>query len=127
MGAVLRQIFGKSFSRTTYTYDPQGRLIQRTDSMGTMSEEHKTYRYDGVHEGAIEEITEHKSREASVEDDGAIRYNADTVSTQHTRFDYSYDTHGNWTEQTVSVQYAPYAEFQRSNVERRTIAYYSAD
>jgi hypothetical protein len=125
--AVLKEIFGKSFSRTTYKYDPQGRLIERTDSMGTMSEEHKTYRYDGVHEEAIEEIIERKSREASVEDDGAIRYNPDTVSTQHTRFDYSYDTHGNWTERIVSVQYDAHAESQRSNTERRTIAYLSAD
>lgn len=125
--AVLEEIFGKSFSRTTYRYDTQGRLAERTDSMGTMSEEHKTYRYDGVHEEAVEEITERTSREASVQDDGAIRYNPDTVSTQHTRFDYSYDTHGNWTEQVVSVHYDPHAEFQRSNMERRTITYYSAD
>jgi hypothetical protein len=125
--AVLKEIFGKSLSRATYRYDALGRLAERTDSMGTMSEEHKSFRYDGVHEEAIEEITEREIREASVEDDGAIRYNPDTVSTQRTRFHYSYDTHGNWTEQLISVQYGPDAEFQCSSMERRAITYYTAD
>ena len=121
--AVLKQIFGDAFSRTTYKYDSQGHLIEKINTMGTMHEEHTTYGYDGVHEEAIEETTESRSRGATLED-GAIHYNPDTVSTQHNRFEYRYDTHGNWTEQIVSVQYDPSADFQRSNVERRTLTYY---
>ena len=121
--AVLKQIFGDAFSRTTYKYDSQGHLIEKINTMGTMHEEHTTYGYDGVHDEAIEETTETRSRGATLED-GAIHYNPDTVSTQHNRFEYRYDTHGNWTEQIVSVQYDPSADFQRSNVERRTLTYY---
>ena len=123
--AVLKQILGDAFSRTTYTYDSRGRVIERTNSMGTMSDEHTTYRYDGDREEAVEEITETRTREATVDGDAAIRYKPDTISTQHNRFEYSYDTHGNWTEQIVSYQNDPNADFQRSNIERRVITYFA--
>ncbi len=123
--AVIKQIFGEAFSRTTYIYDSRGRVIERTNSMGTMHEEHTTYRYDGDHDEAVEEITETRSREAEVNGDGDVRYKHDTVSTQHNRFEYRYDTNGNWTEQIVSSQNDPSADFQRSNMERRTITYYA--
>jgi YD repeat-containing protein len=123
MAAFFKQAFGDAFSRTTYKYDSQGHLIEKINTMGTMHEEHTTYGYDGVHDEAIEETTETRSRGATLED-GAIHYNPDTVSTQHNRFEYRYDTHGNWTEQIVSGQYDPSADFQRSNVERRTLTYY---
>jgi hypothetical protein len=92
--------------------------------MGTMRDERTTYRYVDGHDEPVEEITETRTREATVDGDAAIRYKPDTVSTQHNRFEYRYDTHGNWTEQIVSVQYDPSADFQRSNVERRTLTYY---
>ena len=122
--AVLKEIFGDAFSRTTYTYDSQGRVIERTNTMGTMRDERTTYRYVDGHDEPVEEITETRTREATVDGDSAIRYKPDTVSTQHNRFEYRYDTHGNWTEQIVSGQYDPSADFQRSNVERRTLTYY---
>jgi YD repeat-containing protein len=124
--AVLKQILGDAFSRTTYTYDSRGRVIERTNSMGTMSDEHTTYRYDDDHDEAVEEITETRTREATVDDNGDVRYKHDTVSTQHNRFEYRYDTHGNWTEQIVSYQNDPNADFQRSNIERRVITYFVA-
>jgi hypothetical protein len=74
----------------------------------------------------VEETTETRTREATVDGDAAIRYKPDTISTQHSRFEYRYDTHGNWTEQIVSIQYDPNTEFQRSNAERRTITYFLA-
>jgi hypothetical protein len=123
--AVLKQILGESFSRSTYIYDSRGRVIERTNSMGTMRDEHTTYRYDGDHDEAVEEITESRSREAAVDGGAAIRYKPDTISTQYNRFEYRYDTHGNWIEQIVSIQFDPNAHFQRSNMERRTITYYA--
>ena len=124
--AVLKQILGDAFSRTTYIYDSCGRVTERTISMGTMSDDHTTYRYDDDHDEAVEEITETRTREATVDGDAAIRYKPDTISTQHNRFEYSYDTHGNWTEQVVSFQNDPSADFQHSNVERRVITYFAA-
>jgi hypothetical protein len=124
MATFLKQAFGDTFSRTTYKRDSQGRLIERTNSMGTMREERTSYHYDGVHDEPTEENTETSSRGATLED-GAIHYQPAPLSTQHNRFEYSYDTHGNWTERIVSIQYEPDAEFQRSNRERRTITYYA--
>jgi hypothetical protein len=122
--AMLKQIFGEALSRTTYIYDSRGRVIERTNSMGTMHDDRTTYRYDDDHDEAVEEITETKTREADVDGDGNIRYKPDTVSTQHNRFEYRYDPHGNWTEQIVSIQFDPNTDFQRSNIERRTLTYY---
>jgi YD repeat-containing protein len=124
MPAFLKQAFGNAFSRTTYKYDSQGHLIEKINTMGTMHEEHTTYGYDGVHDEAIEETTETRSRGATLED-GAIHYNPDTVSAQHTRFEYEVDRDGNWIEQIVSMQFDPNTDFQRSNIERRTITYYA--
>lgn len=123
--AVLKQIFGEAFSRTSFTYDSQSRVIERTNSMGTMHDERTTYRYVDDHHEPVEETTETRTREATVDGDAAIRYKADTISTQHNRFEYRYDTHGNWTEQIISYQNDPAADFQRSNIERRTITYYA--
>jgi hypothetical protein len=122
--AVLKQIFGDAFSRTTYTYDSDGRVIERTNTMGTMRDEHTTYRYLDGHDEPVQEITETRTREATVDGDAAIRYKPDTISTQHNRCEYRYDTHGNWTEKIVSYQNDPAADFQRSHVERRTLTYY---
>jgi hypothetical protein len=124
--AVLKQVIGEVFSRSTYVYDSQGRVIERTISMGTISDQHTTYHYDDDHDEAVEEITETRTREATVDGDAAIHYKPDTISTQRNRFEYSYDTHGNWTEQIVSYQNDPNADFQRSNIERRVITYFVA-
>jgi hypothetical protein len=43
---------------------------------------------------------------------------------QHNRYDYQYDSHGNWTERVGSYRIGSQPEFQRSNIERRTITYY---
>ena len=122
---ILRQIFGEAFSSTAYTYDSQGRVSEQTERMGTMSEGHTSYRYDDHHEEPIEEITETRRREANLDENGAIRYKHDTVSIQHTRFEYRYDEHDNWIERIVSTQFDPNADSRRSNIERRTITYYS--
>lgn len=89
-----------------------------------MHEDRTTYDYDGVHDEPTEETTETSSRGATLED-GAIHYQPAPLSTQHNRFEYSYDTHGNWTERIVSIQYETDADFQRSNIERRTITYFA--
>jgi hypothetical protein len=55
-----------------------------------------------------------------------VHYTADRVIQQHTRFEYRYDTQGNWTERIVSGRAEQNPDFQRSNIERRTITYYAA-
>ena len=40
------------------------------------------------------------------------------------RFEYTYDAAGNWTERIASGRFDRHPEFQRTNIERRTITYY---
>jgi hypothetical protein len=102
----------------------RGACCNRRGAWGTLSEDRTTYRYDDLHDEPIEEATEHKSREANLDDDGAVHYKSASVTIQHNRFEYIYDAQGNWTERMVSYQTEPNPDFQRSNIERRTITYH---
>lgn len=126
MAAMLKQIFGETFSSTTWAYDSQGRMIEQAHRMGTLVEDRTTYRYNEDHDEPIEVTTERTSREADIGEHGALKYSPDSVSVQHNQFDYVYDAHGNWIEQIVSTRPEPDPAFQRSNIERRAITYYDA-
>jgi hypothetical protein len=73
-----------------------------------------------------EETTEHRSREASYDEIGNLHYTSDRLNVQHNRLEYLYNGHGNWTERTVSFRSGSESEFERSNIERRWITYYSS-
>jgi hypothetical protein len=92
--------------------------------MGGLAEDRTAFRYD-EHDNPIEQTTERRSREASVEEDGTLRYSEDHLNVQHTRFEYRYDARGNWTERIVSIRPEPDTHFQRSNIERRAITYHA--
>ena len=121
--SLIMQAFGGIFSNTTFSYDGQGRLLERTNSMFNLGGHRTTYRYDDG-DNPIEETTEHRRREASLDDDGSLRYTPDTVTSQHVRFEYRYDAYGNWVERTVLVRHEVNAEFEPSNIERRAITYH---
>jgi len=121
--AAISQIFADAFSSTSYTHDACGRLVERDHRMGTLGEDRTIYGYED-RDDAVEETTEHTTREASLNEDGAIRYSPGTSNVQHNRFDYIYDSHGNWTSRTVSFRLEPESAFGLSNVERREIEYY---
>lgn len=121
--AAIGQIFADSFSSTSCTYDARGRLIQRDHSMGTLGGHRTTYRYEDRDE-AVEETTENITREASINEDGTLRYSQGASHIQHNRFAYTYDSHGNWTSRTVSFRLEPETAFRLSNIERREIEYY---
>jgi hypothetical protein len=124
MAALLKKVFGQPFSSTTYEYDAKGRLIKRANNMGGLSEDRTTYRYDD-RDDPIEETTEHRNREAGLDENGAVHYTADRVNVQHNRFESVYDAHGNWTERIVSYRLEPNPGLQRSNIERRAITYHA--
>jgi hypothetical protein len=125
MAAMLQQIFGETFSRTTYVYDAEGRLAKRAHQMGNLGGDSTIYRYES-HDHPVEETVEHRSREANLDEIGTVQYSSDRVTVQHNRLDYRYDAHGNWTERTVSFRLESEPEFQCSNIERRTITYHDA-
>jgi hypothetical protein len=126
MAAMLKKVFGETFSSTTYMYDTQGRLLERTNGMGSLGAHRTTYRYDD-HDDPIEETNEHRSREARIDENGAVHYSLDRLILQHNHFEYRYDAHGNWTERIVSIRPEPNPGFQRSNIERRAITYHAAN
>jgi hypothetical protein len=109
---------------TTFTYDAAGRLVERRRRTGALSDERTTFAYDD-HSNPLEERTERRDREMRIEEDGGMRPTPDTVRTDEWRFEYTYDSAGNWTERVVWARFDGNADFQRSNVERRTIEYYA--
>jgi hypothetical protein len=127
MAMLLAKFFAdQTFASTAYAYDERGRLLERTMRMGSLSEERTTLRYDD-HDDPIDQISESRSRAANVDDDGVVHTKGEMPRTQHTRFDYQYDEHGNWTERVVWSRYNRQLDLQRSNVIRRTITYYGAE
>jgi len=75
---------------------------------------------------AVEETTEHTTREASLNEDGTLQYSPGRSHIQHNRLEYTYDSQGNWTSRTVSFRLEPETAFLLSNIERREIEYYAA-
>ena len=122
--AIFKDALGK-FTSTSYTYDGQGRRVERTNRMGRLGEHRSTYLYHD-RDDPIEEINEDRHREANINENGGVEYSPDRVNRQHNRTEYVYDARGNWTERTVSYQVDPNTPFQRSNVERRAITYHAA-
>ncbi len=121
--SLIMQGLGGIFSNTTYSYDSQGRLLERMNSMFSLRGDRTTYRY-GDGDDPIEETTEHWSREANLEDGGTLQYGPNKVTAQGIHLEYRYDAHMNWVEKTVSMRYEANAEFQPSNIERRAITYH---
>lgn len=126
MIAMLSQTFdAKTLHSRAFAYDRQGRLLERTERMGTLSESRTTFRYDD-RDNPIEQIEEEQSRELGVDDPGGTpRTRNETVRRHDVRFEYQYDREGNWTERIASSRREPNAIFQRSNLERREITYYA--
>jgi len=58
--------------------------------------------------------------------DGGVVVTDETRSVHHhVRFEYAYDSHGNWTERIVLLRLEPDRTQRPSNLERRTIEYYT--
>jgi hypothetical protein len=112
LAAVKAAISDDVFCKMVYAYDARGRRIERTMSMGMLSEERLTSEYED-RDDPIAETT--KSWDHGVEQ---------PEREQQTRFDYQYDSRDNLTERIVRYRIGSQQEFRRSNVERRTITYY---
>jgi hypothetical protein len=127
VATITKQLFSphKAMWSTTYGYDERGRQITRSTVMAGMRDERMTREYD-EYDNPIREIAERTSGEL-VADESENLQSANPKSFRHeVRYEYKYDSHGNWTERVVSVRYETNSDFQRSNVERREIIYYSS-
>ena len=125
MAELLAKVFGpsRSFSRTTYSYDEHGLLVERATERGLLGRERSAFRYD-AHGNLIEESTAHEDREFEADEQGELHVTKERSHTQHTRFQYQYDKQGNWTERVVWGRLEPNPNFERRNVERREITYH---
>lgn len=124
LAAMFKAAIGDAISGITYTYDAKGRRVKRENRMGNLGGDTTTYLYND-HDDPVEETTGHRTRKATMDETGNIQYSADQVHAQQNRLEYLYDANGNWTERIVSSRPESEPSFQRSNVERRTITYYS--
>jgi YD repeat-containing protein len=124
--AMLANIFGPSliFSRTSYTYDSNDRVLERNTQMGSLSEERTRFLYDD-YGNTVEQITEQAAREMEIDEQGQPHATSERSTRQDVRMEYRYDAHGNWIERIVSSRVDPNPDFQRSNVERREITYHA--
>jgi hypothetical protein len=122
--AAIGQIFAGIFSSTTYAYDDRGRLIERGIRMGNLSSERTRYRHEDRSD-PVEETTERENLEASLNEDGTLRYVPRNSHIQHSRYEYVYDAHGNWVSRKVSSRLETEPEFRLSNICRREIEYYN--
>ena len=106
--AMLKELMGPAdlLSKTTYSYDEKGRLLERTTSMLGMAADRSTFRYD-----------EHDNTIATTEEDGS------GGSRRDFRMQYQYDAWGNWTERIVSSLQTD-GHFQPFHVERHEITYW---
>jgi len=91
--------------------------------LGILTEERTTFDYYH-YDDPIAEISSSHGRGVDVDDDGVVRTTEEEPREHHARYDYQYDAHGNWTERVGSYRIGSQPEFQRSNIERRTITYY---
>jgi hypothetical protein len=101
-----------------------GRPIEKTVTMGMLSEEYWTFQYDD-HDNLIAETLIRRSREVTTDEHGVVRSSKEEPAVQqHNQYSYQDDSRGNWTERVVSYRHGSQTAFQRSQIERRTITYY---
>jgi len=124
LAALLEVVLGDTASNRTYRYDAKGRLMTREHRMGNLGGDTTTYHYEDS-DNPVAEITEHRSRDAGLDETGIVSYSSDRVNVQHNRLEYLYDARGNWIERIVSIRSESELDFRRSNIERREIIYYS--
>lgn len=120
---VVAAVIGNFMLTTTYTYDREGRLLERRILMGALSDQRTTFLYDD-HDNPIEETTESTLREMQIDEEGALHTTKENSYTQNIRFEYRYDAQSNWTERVVWSRLVPNPNAERSNIVRREITYY---
>jgi len=99
--------------------------VEQYTQMAGMSERRTIYRFD-EHDNPIEQTTQEVRCDMNVDEAGNPPASNEISTHQQVRYQYQYDTHGNWTERAVSVRLEQNPDFQRSNIERRKISYYAS-
>ena len=122
---ALSQLFGshRPIHSTTYSYDAKGRQVERHQRWEGLSEERTTRRFDD-HDNPIHEITEGTSQDLEPDASGNLQSKNPKSRRFELRYDYRYDSVGNWIERVVSMRLESNPDFQPSNIVRREILYF---
>lgn len=123
MAAQLTKLLGeqRNFTRMTYTYDADGRLIEQHHYTGYAMEGTTKVVYND-HSDKLEErqFTTGDPNPPRDSQSGEPQSAAPPSQESQVRYSYKYDTFGNWTEQAISSSASP----NDATVTRRTIIYY---
>jgi YD repeat-containing protein len=129
MAKKLTKLLGskREFTRMSYRYDEEGRLVEKRHKVGSTFMEMVTKTAYNEHSDKSEERTT-TFGDPNPQNGGPDAPTAVASGTPSqdvlVRYSYEYDDVGNWTEQTISTQSAPGEPFLVSTVTRRTITYY---
>jgi hypothetical protein len=114
-----------------YKYDPSGRLIERRRN-GGFGEEIATISYNDHHDKHLERTATAQPPDAgteyAIDDSGNMipvkQSSAAPPTVSEMRYEYVYDSNGNWTEQKVFRTLGNDADSKPESVIKRTITYY---
>ena len=129
MAKEITKLLGskREFTRMTYRYDAEGRLVEKRHNVGsTFMEMVITTAYNEHSDKSEERTTTFGDPNPQNGGPDAPTAVASGKPSQDflARYSYQYDDVGNWTEQTISAQSAPGGPFVVSTVTRRAITYY---
>jgi YD repeat-containing protein len=115
-------------TRNSYIYDEAGRVVEERVSFEALAEKITKITYND-HGDKMEEheTTLRGSNSVKFTEVSDISSNAQDPSSSgesNVRYNYQYDSYGNWTEQTISYRSGANARFTISTVRHRTILYY---
>jgi YD repeat-containing protein len=124
METQLTKLLGeqRNFTRTTYTYDVDGRLIEQHHYIGHSMEQTSKIVYND-HSDKLEErqFTAGDPNPPRDPQSGEASQGAPFPPQQsQVRYSYKYDAFGNWTEQAISSSTSP----NDATVTRRALIYY---
>ena len=117
MRAEINKFLGgpQGMHSVSYTYDEKGRITHTRRKLFTGPDEIETsYNEYGDQAGEITRRTR----------DTALGTAPSPPEYSEVRYAYQYDTHGNWTEQTISYRHSTDGAFQSSTTTRRTLTYH---
>ncbi len=125
--AVFQKVFASHFMqrRATHTYDGAGNRIEMIRDLGPLGKEARRTRFN-EHGDMVFEESEATNRTMSFDMEGAEVPESVETHAQHTilRFEYEYDDHGNWTEQTQWTRAEPDHQEFRSMLVKRILTYF---
>ena len=132
MKSVGTLIAGMQNSVISYTYDAQGRVMERHRSGGAFGEQVTRTTYNDHGDKASERETNVMMQDTgpwNLTEAGAFvpagKPNPPQAPTSYeTQYTYQYDPYGNWTEQTIVSRTHADEPFRPGSVTRRTLSYY---